>query len=101
MAVTVTRSCLGLWDLKAGKLKVQLSDNPLGAIITHAEITPDGSHIISAESGNVVMWDTEEQKVRFYNFQFTNVIKPNQQYMILFIIRFCSEKSKLVFVKYY
>lgn len=62
--MTVTRSCLGLWDLKAGKLKAQLSDSPLGAIVTHAEMTPDGNYIVSAESGNIVMWDTEEQKVK-------------------------------------
>lgn len=64
LAVTVTRGCFGIWDLKKGKLLAQLSDSPLGAIVTHAEITPDGTYIVSAESGNFVIWETKEQKVK-------------------------------------
>lgn len=41
LAVTVTRSCVGVWDLQIGKLVAKLADSPLGAIVTHAVITAD------------------------------------------------------------
>lgn len=63
LAVTVTRSCWGLWDTRAGKLLAQLADAPLGAIVTHAVITPSGENVVTAESGNVVIWDTPERQV--------------------------------------
>lgn len=56
LAVTATRSCVGVWDLRVGKLIAKLADSPLGAIVTHALITADGKHIISAESGNILIW---------------------------------------------
>ncbi|CAH2243694.1 jg8754 [Pararge aegeria aegeria] len=65
LAVTVTRSCWGLWDTSTGRLLAQLADAPLGAIVTHAVITPTGDNVITAESGNVVMWDTPEKQVIF------------------------------------
>lgn len=40
--VTVTRSCVGVWDLLNGKLIAKLADSPLGAIVTNAVITPEG-----------------------------------------------------------
>lgn len=42
VAVTVTRGCVGVWDMLSGRLVSQLADSPLGAIVTHAIITPDG-----------------------------------------------------------
>lgn len=42
LAVTATRNCVGVWDLKIGKLIAKLADSPLGAIVTHALITQDG-----------------------------------------------------------
>lgn len=42
LAVTVTRGCVGVWDLQSGKLVSKLADSPLGAIVTHATITHDG-----------------------------------------------------------
>ncbi|XP_052753046.1 NACHT and WD repeat domain-containing protein 2 [Galleria mellonella] len=65
LAVTVTRSCWGLWDTSTGRLLAQLADAPLGAIVTHAVITPTGDNVITAESGNVVIWDTPEKQVIF------------------------------------
>ncbi|VVD06011.1 unnamed protein product, partial [Leptidea sinapis] len=65
LAVTVTRSCWGLWDTSTGKLLAQLADAPLGAIVTHASITPSGENVITAESGNVVIWDVAEKQVLF------------------------------------
>ncbi|XP_075987082.1 NACHT and WD repeat domain-containing protein 2 [Anticarsia gemmatalis] len=65
LAVTVTRSCWGLWDTSTGKLLAQLAEAPLGAIVTHAIITPSGDNVITAESGNVVIWDTPEKQALF------------------------------------
>ncbi|KAK9887312.1 hypothetical protein WA026_021621 [Henosepilachna vigintioctopunctata] len=56
LAVTVTRNCVGVWNLRIGKLIAKLADTPLGAIVTHACITPDGRYIVSAESGNLLIW---------------------------------------------
>ncbi|XP_004923513.1 NACHT and WD repeat domain-containing protein 2 [Bombyx mori] len=62
LAVTVTRSCWGLWDTSTGRLMAQLADAPLGAIVTHAVITPTGDHVVTAESGCVIIWDTPEKQ---------------------------------------
>ena len=35
LAVTVTRSCLGVWDFMTGHLLFKLNNSALGAIITH------------------------------------------------------------------
>ncbi|XP_048000249.1 NACHT and WD repeat domain-containing protein 2-like [Leguminivora glycinivorella] len=65
LAATVTRSCWGLWDTSTGHLLAQLADAPLGAIVTHAVITPNGENVVTAESGNVIIWDTQEKQVVF------------------------------------
>lgn len=57
MAATVTRSCVGIWDINTGKLEQQLADNLLGAIVTHALITPNGRYIVCSESGNIIIWN--------------------------------------------
>lgn len=57
MAATVTRGCVGIWDINTGRLIQQLADNLLGAIVTHALITPDGKYIICSESGNLIIWN--------------------------------------------
>ncbi|CAH0599180.1 unnamed protein product [Chrysodeixis includens] len=65
LAVTVTRSCWGLWDTSNGKLLGQLAEAPLGAIVTHAVITPSGDNVVTAESGNVIIWDIVERQALF------------------------------------
>ena len=42
LAITVTRGCVGVWDMQIGRLIARLADSPLGAIVTHAAITADG-----------------------------------------------------------
>jgi NACHT domain- and WD repeat-containing protein len=42
LAVTVTRGCVGVWDLLTGTLQARLADSPLGAIVTYAVVTTDG-----------------------------------------------------------
>ncbi|XP_030746594.1 NACHT and WD repeat domain-containing protein 2 [Sitophilus oryzae] len=69
LAVTVTRNCVGVWDLRVGKLIAKLADSPLGAIVTHAIITPDGKYIISAETGNILIWLRLTQQVIFKDEQ--------------------------------
>ncbi|KAJ8916564.1 hypothetical protein NQ315_000208 [Exocentrus adspersus] len=69
LAVTATRNCVGVWDLRIGKLVAKLADSPLGAIVTHAIITPDGKYIISAETGNILIWLRLTQQVIFKDEQ--------------------------------
>ena len=45
IAVTVTRNCIGIWDILTGKLKTKLADSALGAIVTHAEVTDSGKEM--------------------------------------------------------
>lgn len=56
---------MGVWNLRTGKLTAKLADSPLGAIVTHAVITPDGRYIISAESGNILIWHRLTERVVF------------------------------------
>ncbi|XP_066996019.2 NACHT and WD repeat domain-containing protein 2 [Anabrus simplex] len=65
LAVTVTRGCVGVWDLQIGRLIARLADSPLGAIVTHALITPCSRYIVSAESGNVLVWNRLTEQVLF------------------------------------
>ncbi|XP_015602008.1 NACHT and WD repeat domain-containing protein 2 isoform X2 [Cephus cinctus] len=65
LATTVTRGCVGVWDLQSGKLISKLADSPLGAIVTHACITHNGKCIISTESGNVLIWNRITEQVLF------------------------------------
>merc|ERR1711892_1465134 len=69
IAVVVTRSCIGIWDFMTGKLKFKLANSALGAIITHALVNEEGTHIVSAESGDVLYWDLESRKVIFQQKQ--------------------------------
>ncbi|CAG0888380.1 unnamed protein product [Darwinula stevensoni] len=65
LAVTVTRSCVGIWSMARGRLLARLADSPLGAIVTHAVVTQDGRYIVSSESGNILVWDAENHQVLF------------------------------------
>jgi hypothetical protein len=51
--------------MKTGKLIDKLADSPLGAIVTHAMISKSGKHVITAESGHVLVWDLFESSVCF------------------------------------
>lgn len=42
LAVTVTRGCVGVWNVLTGKLLDKLAYNVLGAIVTQAQITAEG-----------------------------------------------------------
>ena len=65
IAVTVTRGCVGIWDMMTGSLKRKLAYSALGAIVTHAIVTKAGNYVIAAESGFVIYWDIELSKVMF------------------------------------
>ncbi|KAK1124229.1 hypothetical protein K0M31_006604 [Melipona bicolor] len=65
LAATVTRDCVGIWDLQTGRLISKLADSPLGAIVTHACMTHDGKYIVSTESGNVLIWNRITEQVLF------------------------------------
>ena len=65
IAVVVTRTCIGIWDILTGKLKTKLAESVLGAIVTHALVTDNGEYIVAAESGFVLYWKVDEEKVIF------------------------------------
>ena len=65
IAVTVTRGCVGIWDLLTGALKSKLADSALGAIVTHALVTTFGDYVLAAESGIVIYWHIDTQSVIF------------------------------------
>ncbi|XP_053968962.1 NACHT and WD repeat domain-containing protein 2 [Anastrepha ludens] len=69
LGVTVTRSCVGVWDTRSGRLLAKLADSPLGAIVTHAEITPDGRYIISSETGKFLIWNRISEQVIYRDDQ--------------------------------
>ena len=50
-------------------MKFTLANSALGAIITHALVTEDGSITVAAESGDVLYWNMEERKVIFQEKQ--------------------------------
>jgi len=65
IAVTVTRSCVGIWDFQTGRLKFTLANTALGAIVTHAVVNNDGDHIVAAESGEVLYWNLASKSIVF------------------------------------
>ncbi|XP_047484728.1 uncharacterized protein LOC125036301 [Penaeus chinensis] len=90
LAVTVTRNCVGIWNLKLGKLVSKLADSPLGAIVTHAKITNNSRYIVSTESGNVLFWMVRAEAVVFKSEQ-----KNVQQLMLLDDDTKCVTVSKI------
>ena len=85
IAVVVTRSCIGkkrlksikifpflsagIWDFMTGKLKFRLANSALGAIITHAIVNEEGSHVVAAESGELLYWNLATREVVFKDKQ--------------------------------
>ena len=65
IAVTVTRSCVGIWDFSTGKLKFTLANTALGAIVTHAVVNDEGDHVAAAESGEILYWNLDSQSIVF------------------------------------
>ena len=57
IVATVTRSCVGIWDMQTAKLWTILADSAIGAIVTHAVITANGNFLISIESEKLLLWD--------------------------------------------
>lgn len=69
LCVTVTRGCVGVWEIKTGRLLSTLADSPLGAIVTHAEITANAKYIISSETGKILIWNRVTEQVLFRDDQ--------------------------------
>ena len=46
-------------------MKSKLAESQLGAIVTHALVTDNGEYIVAAESGFVLYWKVNEEKVTF------------------------------------
>ncbi|XP_076319840.1 NACHT and WD repeat domain-containing protein 2 isoform X1 [Tachypleus tridentatus] len=69
IAITVTRSCVGIWCLSTGKLWAKLADSPVGAIVTHAVITNNSRYVVSVETGHVLLWSLEKACVAWRHEQ--------------------------------
>ncbi|CAH1788936.1 unnamed protein product [Owenia fusiformis] len=63
LAATVTRNTVGIWNMESGRLEKMLANSAHSSIVTHAAITDDGAHLVSAESGNILIWDVKKEKV--------------------------------------
>ena len=63
LAVTVTRSCVGVWDYMTGRLLYTLAHSALGAIVTHALISEAGQHVAAVESGELLVWELTNRSV--------------------------------------
>ena len=63
LVVVVTRSCVGLWDSRTGRLKKTLSYSTIGAIVTHAVVSQNGSFLLSVESEHLIVWDLRTEKL--------------------------------------
>ncbi|GAB6024674.1 hypothetical protein CHUAL_009808 [Chamberlinius hualienensis] len=71
--VTVTRSCVGVWNIRTGKLMTKLADSPLGAIITHACITRNGRYIVAIECDNFLLWNIDDDDILLHKSEQKNV----------------------------
>ena len=63
MAATTTRNCVGVWNLDTGRLMKTLATSAHSSTVTHSAITADGAYVVSAESGNVLLWDVAKATV--------------------------------------
>ena len=85
-AVTVTRGCIGVWNLLTGKLNSRLADSAYGAIVSHAVVTSNGDLIVAAECGYVIYWDAKDRKVLF----------KQEQRNILQVMLYAKESTTMV-----
>ena len=52
-----------------GKLKFRLANSALGAIITHAIVNEEGTHVVASESGDILYWNLKTREVVFQEKQ--------------------------------
>jgi WD40 repeat protein len=63
LGATTTRNCVGIWYLESGRIIKTLANSAHSSIVTHSAITADGRYVVSAESGQVLFWDIDTEKV--------------------------------------
>lgn len=63
LVVTSTRSGVGVWNTENGRLVKTLTYSQHISIVTHALVTKDAKYVVSAESGNLLIWDQLTSKV--------------------------------------
>lgn len=63
LVVTSTRSGVGIWNTASGRLVKTLTYSQHISIVTHALVTKDARYVVSAESGNLLIWDQLTSKV--------------------------------------
>ena len=65
MAVTMTRSGMGLWDLRTGRLLSTFSRARVGAVITASALSSDCRTLVMAESDHVYVWNLRHRAILF------------------------------------
>ncbi|KAK2159956.1 hypothetical protein LSH36_143g06049 [Paralvinella palmiformis] len=63
LGATTTRNCVGIWNLENGKIAKTLANSAHSSIVTHSVLNKEASYLVSAESGQVLIWDVDKEKV--------------------------------------
>ena len=84
-----------------GKLKFRLANSALGAIITHAIVNEEGSHVVAAESGELLYWDLATREVVFKDKQedIQQIIFFKNQTKCIVVSKKGKKKGKMFYVK--
>ena len=57
LCVTTTRNQTAVWDLESGRLVKLFVSNMRSSIVSQAVITKDGTHVLTAESPSLLVWE--------------------------------------------
>ena len=63
LGATTTRNCVGIWNLENGKIMKTLANSAHSSIVTHSALNNDATYLVSAESGMILIWDVDKEKV--------------------------------------
>lgn len=64
VAVTTTRSCVGVWNLETGRVMQRLVCGQHTTRVTHSIVTSDARFVVSSESGFVHTWEIPTGKLQ-------------------------------------
>ena len=84
-----------------GKLKFRLANSALGAIITHAIVNEEGSHVVAAESGELLYWNLATREVVFKDKQedIQQIFFYKNQTKCIVVSKKGKKKGKMFYVK--
>lgn len=91
IAASITRSCIGIWDLATGKLLSTLANSPIGAIVTHGVISQNGNFLLAVETDQLILWDLRTFRVIDKRYQgsvhFLQMIPKSEYFFVVSEIR--------------